>query len=719
VNEAERQVEGEELLRFTIFDALELDDRTLLAKHLRRERFGAHESLATEGEVEDRMYFVLDGEATIETNGVMVGPLRRGDHFGELGLVGDHPRGSSVVARGPIEVATFDRGGLERLSEVAPRVALRIERLLLRGISDKLSALADDVRALLAERSLPRRMTLTIRVGQVDCDVPTGTVVQELLPTRVDDQLVVGALVDQRAKSLTHRLSANARLEPLTTAHWEGQRVYQRSLGLLLVEAARRVDPTLWVQLGHSVGLGQRVHVFSEKPDDPAGLARRLVDEMRELSDADTPLREEWWMVNEARAHLENEGWDSAAKLLDTNYDPAVRLVTYGSVYALRPAPFLPSCGLMKGYDVVADERGLLLVLGSESAKMGTFSAWPGQKEVVSEVRLAAAHAGKMTEHHARWLATLGIDSVGAFNRACVDGNVSQLIRVAEGFQEKQLSSIADTIFGRGDGVKVICVAGPSSSGKSTFIRRLTVQLQVNGMTPVGLGLDDYYIDRDDTPRDEEGEFDFESFEAIRSDLLAQHVRGLLAGETVKTAHYSFKEGKSTPDGGREMSLAPDEVLILEGIHGLNPELFTSIADDRVYRIFICPLAQLPVDRVSRVHASDLRLLRRIVRDRHGRGHNAAQTIARWPSVRRGERRNIFPYQHLADAVFDTSLIYELSVLRVFAERYLLEVPQGDPAYPTAHRLLTLLSRFIAIYPDHVPPTSILREFIGGSGFEF
>ncbi|MBW2461408.1 MAG: cyclic nucleotide-binding protein, partial [Deltaproteobacteria bacterium] len=196
-------------------------------------------------------------------------------------------------------------------------------------------------------------------------------------------------------------------------------------------------------------------------------------------------------------------------------------------------------------------------------------------------------------------------------------------------------------------------------------------------------------------------------------------VNRLLAGETVKTARYDFREGKSHPEGGKEMTLRKGQVLILEGIHGLNPRLLESVADDRLYRIFICPLAQLPIDRVSRVHASDLRLLRRIVRDRHGRGHNASATIARWPSVRRGERKNIFPFQDLADAVFDTSLIYELSVLRVFAERYLREVPRGDPAYPTAHRLLTMLSRFISIYPDHVPPTSILREFIGGSGFEF
>jgi uridine kinase len=487
----------------------------------------------------------------------------------------------------------------------------------------------------------------------------------------------------------------------------------------MLLEAARTVNPSLALQLGHSVGLGQRVLVLDDDTHDSRKLARTLAEAMHALEGRDQPLREEWWMVGEAEAFLEREGWTGAAKLLDINYDPAVRLVSYGEVYALRPAPFLPSTGTMRNYDVIADERGVLLVFGAESAKMGAFSAWPGQKEVFSEVRLAAAHTGKLTEHHARWLETLGIDSVGSFNRVCVRGDVSQLIRVAEGFQEKQLSGIADSILERGDSVKVICIAGPSSSGKSTFIRRLTVQLQVNGMAPVGLGLDDYYVDREETPLDEDGEYDYESFETLRADLLSDNVGRLLAGQAVETARYDFREGRSIESGGRTMQLLENEVLILEGIHGLNPKLLESVADDRIYRIFICPLAQLPLDRVSRVHASDLRLIRRIVRDRHGRGADAAQTIARWPSVRRGERRNIFPYQDLADAVFDTSLIYELSVLRVFAERYLLEVPRGDPAYPTAHRLLTLLSRFITIYPDHVPPTSILREFLGGSGFEY
>jgi uridine kinase len=296
---------------------------------------------------------------------------------------------------------------------------------------------------------------------------------------------------------------------------------------------------------------------------------------------------------------------------------------------------------------------------------------------------------------------------------------VPQLIRVAEGFQEKRITLIADAVQREFDHIDAICIAGPSSSGKSTFIRRLCVQLQVNGINPVALGLDDYYIDRELTPRDETGDYDFEAFDAIQLPLLHDHLRRIFDGQAVQTARYHFAEGKSDPKGGAVISLGERDILVLEGIHGLNPLLLSDTPPERVFRVFICPLAQLAFDHLSRVHASDVRLVRRIVRDRHSRGHSAADTIARWPKVRAAERKYIFPYQTNADAVFDTSLIYELSVLRVYAERYLLEVPRDSAAYSTAFRLLHELSRFVSIYPDHVPPTSILREFIGGSGFEY
>jgi uridine kinase len=308
---------------------------------------------------------------------------------------------------------------------------------------------------------------------------------------------------------------------------------------------------------------------------------------------------------------------------------------------------------------------------------------------------------------------------VGAFNRACIEGSVPRLIRVNEGFHEKSIGQIADRIVGSGSGTRIVCIAGPSSSGKTTFIERLKVQLHVDGKNPIGVSLDDYYRDRERTPRDEKGELDFEALHALDLPLLNEHLLRLLSGEPVRLARYDFATGTSRPSAGAELALGRDDLLMLEGIHALNPELLGESGRGRAFRIFVCPLGLPAIDELTRVHGSDLRLLRRIVRDRHTRATNAEQSILRWPSVRRGERAHIFPFQHLAEAVFDSSLLYELSVLKVFAERYLLEVPQTSTAYPTAFRLLALLDRVVTIYPDHVPQTSILREFIGASGFEY
>jgi uridine kinase len=343
----------------------------------------------------------------------------------------------------------------------------------------------------------------------------------------------------------------------------------------------------------------------------------------------------------------------------------------------------------------------------------------PPTQEVLSAATTVSRHTRRMARDHDRWLSALGTTTVGDFNRTCIEGDVTHLIRVAEGYQEKRIASIADEIVRHGDRISVVTIAGPSSSGKSTFIKRLKVQLTVEGIHPIDLGLDDYYCDRDKTPRDEDGEYDFEAFEAIQVDLLQEHLRRIVAGDLVETARFDFPSGTSHPTGGAIIQLHGHDLLMLEGIHGLNPALVEDLPPERIFRIFLCPLASLPFDRLERLRPSDLRLLRRIVRDRHGRGTDAADTIMRWPSVRRGERRHIFPYQHHADAIFDSSLIYEPSVLRVYAERYLLEVPQDHPAYTTAFRLLRMLDQFVTLYPDTVPPTSILREFIGGSGFHY
>ena len=558
-------------------------------------------------------------------------------------------------------------------------------------------------------RSIPRSPTVTVRRGDRVDQVPTGTRVGALLPREVGGVLVVAGLLGQKPISLATPLVADASLAPLTTEHWEGRRIYARTVALVLLEAARRLWPECLVRLGPSRGRTQVVGCEGAAPAPLPALAGRLAAEMARVAAEDLPVRHETWMVEEAICLFEQRGWTDAAGLLRHRRENTVPLVACGETYALGMGPMLPSTAEVRGFALTAGENHLLLDLGARDPRNG-----------VKSVAAAEASEDSMERAHEAWLEAMRLRSVGDFGEACVTGQVSQLINVAEGFHEKRIGQIADAVAAAGDRVRIIAVAGPSSSGKTTFIRRLRVQLQIDGKNPVGLSLDDYYVDREKTVRGPDGELDFEALEALDLRLLQDHVRRLLAGEAVRTARYDFKTGRSHPDGGPPLQLQRGDVLMMEGIHGLNPALLGDIpASGELYRVFVHPATTLAFDRLSRVSATDLRLLRRIVRDRHHRGYSAADNILRWPSVQAGERRHIFPYQAEADTVFDSSLIYEPAVLKVYAERYLLEVPQSHPAFPTAHRLRLLIDQFVSIYPDHVPPTSLLREFIGGSGFEY
>lgn len=578
----------------------------------------------------------------------------------------------------------------------------------------------------------PRATSVVIQLHDGERVVPSGTSCDALLPEQFEHLPVVAALIDNKASSLSTALTSSCRLRPLTTRHWEGQRIYRHSLALLALEAAKRIAPDLPVRMGPSVGFGRRILAGRLVNSELRDFANRLEAEMHRLRSSPLAVYEGHWTVAEARDYFASQGWEHAQQLLDTWRDATVPMVSYGNVYALNTSPLVTRASALDGCFILYDENLALLAYGKRSASTPRPSETipPSALSAVGDLAqpaprsthrllLGQARANHDVEHQEQaWLGALGVGSVGAFNRACVTGSVPGLIRVAEGFQEKRLSVIADEIQARADEIDIVCIAGPSASGKTTFIRRLSVQLQVNGIQPVALGLDDYYVDRHRTPRDETGDYDFESLAAIELGLLEEHLTRLIAGETVKTARFDFANGQSHPTGGSELRLRPRDVLLLEGIHGLNPALLGSIPARRVFRIFVCPLMQLAFDQLSSVHASDVRLIRRIVRDRHARGYNAAETIARWPKVRAGERQHIYPFQANSDAVFDSALVYELSVLRVYAERYLLEVPDSHASYATAFRLMHLCDRFVSIYPDHVPATSILREFVGGSGFE-
>ena len=599
---------------------------------------------------------------------------------------------------------------------------------------------------------VPRPIRVTLRHGGDVISADAGSALIDVLPREVNGSPVVAALLGRRPVSLTTRVIWDSEVEPITLDSFEGTRIHRLSQALLLLEAARTVAPDCDLRLAHSVGFGRRVLVGLGYRQRAEELAQQLQRAMVELVREDHPLVETRVGATEAMEYFRRVGWNDTVELLATWRDAVVPLATYGRVYALIMMPLLASTRTASGSRILADRGGLLLLYGNGKSTSMQVPQRPDAatplvraEQLGAEVRVATMEDAEpyhfvdspqsgvsneealavsrqtlsMTQQQERWLETLDTRSVGAFNRACITGHVDEMINVSEGFHEKRISRIADEVHGRGKLARIVCIAGPSSSGKTTFIKRLRVQLQVLGMNPTAISLDNYYCDRERTPLDGKGEYDFEALEALRLDLLQEQLARLLKGEPVKTAAYDFKRGKSDPTGGPELKLDHHSLLMLEGIHGLNPGLLSQIGNDEVFRVFICPLAQLPFDRATRLHASDVRLIRRIVRDRHSRGYSAADTIRRWESVRAGERKHIFPFQHHAHAVFDSSLIYEIAVLKVYAERYLLEVPRTDPAWLTAFRLLGLADRFVALYPDRVPPTSILREFIGGSAFQY
>ncbi|MBN2192318.1 MAG: cyclic nucleotide-binding domain-containing protein [Polyangiaceae bacterium] len=684
-------------------------------------------TIAHEGAPDRSAFLILAGTARLERQGEEIGTLGEGDHLGELSLLALRDRSSTVVAQSPMTLARLDREGYDAIASATPVLALSLWERLLAGTTARLVEEVESSALLLRGRSLPRRSVLRVRTPDGPREVRLGTTVGELLPREVAGRDVVAGLVDHKAVSLSAHVTSDSDLGVLTTSDLDGQRYYRNSQALLLLEAASRVAPEARVRMSHSIGMGQRVTVEGLGDGDLEEFAANVEAAMHSLVTNDRPLLEEWWTVDETRAHFAAAGWDAAVALLEVWREPAVPLVSYGNLYALNPGPLLPSTGRIDGFQVVADGAGLLLMYGQDAAPRSIPPpaatpgvARPADRNPLTREALATSHlTAVMTAEHDRWLRALGITSVGAFNAACIAGQVTQLIHVSEGFQEKSIGHIADAILENRARARVVCIAGPSSAGKTTFIKRLEVQLQINGINPVPVSLDDYYVDRDQTPRDAAGEYDFEALDALQLPLLHDHVARLLAGEEVVTAHYDFLSGTSHPAGGRRIQLRPTDLLMLEGIHGLNPRMLAPEMTGAVFRVFVCPLAALPFDRLARVHASDVRLIRRIVRDRHTRGHDATESILRWPSVRAGERRNIFAYQHHADAVFDSSLIYELAVLKVYAEGYLLEVPRSHRAQATAFRLLQLLDRFVTILPEHVPRLSILREFIGKSGFKY
>ena len=534
-------------------------------------------------------------------------------------------------------------------------------------------------------------------------EAPTGTPLRYFIDAAYPDvePPVMAAMMDDDLRELTTPVTRDVRVRPVDASTNDGMRIYHRSALFVLIVAVRELFPDVHVLVDHSVTMGgffcqiEGRELFSRA--EMAAIEQR----MHEIAQADEPIERERISTKEAIELFRSQGYEDKARLLGYRQEPDISIYTLRGVRDYFYGYMAPSTGCLRRFALEVYPPGFILRLP--------------RRHRVEELAPHRDHPKLMRvfREYGRWLSILGIEDVGSLNQIVHDGRMREIILISEALHEKRIVDIADEIVGQNGRVRLVLIAGPSSSGKTTFARRLAIQLLVHGLTTFALGLDDYFVPRDMTPRDESGDYDFEALEAVNLPLFNLHLQQLMAGERVRLPRYDFELGRSVE--GEEVTLSPDTVIIVEGIHGLNPALITDIPAESVYRIYVSALTQLNIDHHNRIPTTDGRLLRRIVRDARYRGYSAADTINRWESVRRGEERYIFPFQEHSDVMFNSTLAYELSVLKPYAEPLLLRVPRGTDAAIEARRLLAFLRWVTPCDSDLVPDNSLLREFIGDS----
>ena len=514
----------------------------------------------------------------------------------------------------------------------------------------------------------------------------------------------VSARVNNKVEGMHYRVYNSKDVEFLDMNSASGSRAYTRTLFFVLCKAVQDIYPNTDVVIDIPVSNGFYVDIRLGRPvvDEDVNI---LLRRMQEIIDSKMPIRRFTVPTEEAIALFQEKGDVEKVKLLRTSgsiYTTYYKIGEYVDYYygtLLTNTSQLYLFGLEKYYD------GMLLRIPSVS-----------NPDELGEMTRQDKMFDIFKEHH-RWQEILGIRTVGDFNQAIEAGHATDIINISEALQEKKLAKIAEDIAQR-KGVKLVLLAGPSSSGKTTSCKRLSIQLAVNGLKPLQISLDDYFVDRDKTPKDENGEYDFESIYALNLDLLNDQFNALFRGEEVDLPKYDFPSGKSIKSG-KKLKLEPNNVLVVEGIHALNPELTAHIPEEQIYRVYASALTTILLDNHNYIPTTDNRLLRRIIRDYKYRGVSAQETIHRWPSVRAGENKWIFPFQENADAMLNTAMLYELSVLKMQAEPLLQQVPENCEEYAEAYRLLKFLKYFKGIPYNNLPPTSLLREFLGGSSFHY
>ena len=519
---------------------------------------------------------------------------------------------------------------------------------------------------------------------------------------------VVSAKVNNRSEGLNFRVYNNKDVEFLDVRDQSGMRTYVRSLCFVLFKAVAELFPEGKLFVEHPVSKGYFCNLRIGRPIELEDVTR-IKQRMQEIIAENIPYHRIECHTAEAVRVFSERGMNDKVRLLETSGSLYTYYYTLGDTIDYYYGNLLPSTGYLKLFDIVKYYDGLLLRIPSrENPSM--------LEEVVKQEKML-----DVFKEYLNWSYIMGLNNAGDFNLACEEGHATDLINVAEALQEKKIAQIADTIFHRGENgnrVKLVLIAGPSSSGKTTFSKRLSIQLMTNGLKPFPISLDNYFVDREETPLDENGNYDYESLYALDLELFNQQLQALLRGEEVELPRFNFSLGKKEYKGDK-LKIEDNTILILEGIHALNPELTPHIPAERKFKIYVSALTTISLDDHNWIPTTDNRLLRRIIRDFNYRGYSARETISRWPSVRAGEDKWIFPYQENADVMFNSALLFEFAVLRLHAEPILMGVPRNCPEYCEAYRLLKFIKYFVPVQDKEIPPTSLLREFLGGSSFKY
>ena len=517
---------------------------------------------------------------------------------------------------------------------------------------------------------------------------------------------ILGAMVNNRVKELSFVFVRSKRVEFIDYSHPDGLRLYVRSLFYILYAAVQETFPEVKLKMMHGIARGYYCEL--------AGLDRSITEsdifeiksEMQKIISKNIPFEKLGMPTNEAVEICKKQNMPYKAQLFEQQGLLYTYLYFMGDLANFFYGHLVPSTGYVEVFDLVSYYNGLLLRIPD-----------PEKFSDVQEYKRLDKLFGVFRDHK-DWVELLNVPNVSSLNQFTLNGQSGDILKISEALHEKKIAEIANTITERNGNVKMVLIAGPSASGKTTFSKRLMVQLAVNGLKPTMISLDDYFVDREKTPKDKNGEYDFESIEAIDIEYFNLQLNQLFNGEIIELPKFNFTVGKKFPSGIK-LQLGKGSILVVEGIHGMNPDLVPHIRPENTFKIFLSALTQISIDDQNHISTTDNRLIRRMIRDSKYRNYSAQDTIRRWPSVRAGEDKNIFPYQENADIMFNSALIYELAVLKKYAEPLLKSVLENQSEFSESNRLLKFLSYFKTIEDSEIPPTSLIREFLGGSSFTY